>query len=103
MAQPGPPGDRVLRMDLHGADVHVVHSRDPTLLGVKGVLVAETANTIVVVTEQNRLIRIAKAVTIIRISLQNGKAVELKLSALRMRAAERSARKIKKRHYVWDK
>lgn len=90
-------GDRVLRMDLHGAPVEVIRSRDPGLVGVKGILVAETANTIIVVTEKNRALTLPKNVTVVRI-LFGKVAVEISLPALQFRASERSARKIKKRH-----
>lgn len=90
-------GDRVLRMDLHGAPVHVVRSRDPGLVGIKGILVAETANTIIVVTEKDRALTVPKNVAVIRIEF--GKiALEISLPALQFRASERAARKIKKRH-----
>lgn len=91
-------GDRILRMDLHGAPVEVIRSRDPGLIGVKGILVAETANTILVVTEKDRALTIPKNVTVIRI-LFGRIAVEISLQALQFRASERAARKIKKRHF----
>lgn len=90
-------GDRILRMDLHGAPVEVVRSLDPGLVGVTGILVAETARTIIVVTKQNRALTVPKKVSVVRTRI--GKAsVEVSLPALQFRAAERSARKIKKRH-----
>ena len=88
-------GDRVLRMDLHGAIVEVVRSKDPGLVGKKGILVAETANTVLLVTKQDRVITIPKSVAVIRF-VAGKHAVELMLPALTYRASERSARKIKK-------
>lgn len=92
-------GDRLLRMDLHGAVVEVVKATDVGLVGVRGVLVAETANTIILVTEKNRAVTVPKRVAVIRICVA-GKRVEMFLPALCYRASERSARKIKKRHYA---
>ncbi len=88
-------GDRIVRMDLHGAPVEVVRSRDPGLVGVKGILIAETANTILVVTKKDRVLTIPKNITVIRFVVGT-KIVELMLPALAFRASERSARKLKK-------
>lgn len=90
-------GDRVVRMDLHGAIVEVVRSKDPGLVGVNGILVAETCNTIMVVTKADRVITIPKNVAVIRFKIAE-KQVELVLPALAFRSSERSARKLKKRH-----
>lgn len=92
-------GDRVLRMDLHGAPVEVVRSRDPGLVGLSGILVAETANTIIVITKKNRAKTVPKNVAVIRILLKNV-AIEISLPALQFRASERSARKMKKRYFT---
>ncbi len=90
-------GDRVLRMDLHGALVEVVRAKDPSLVGKQGIIVAETANTILVATKKDRVVTIPKSVAVIRFTA--GKhTVELMLPALTYRASERSARKMKKCH-----
>lgn len=91
-------GDRVLRMDLHGAPIEVIRSRDPGLVGVQGILVVETANTVIVVTEQNKAKTIPKNISVIRLRFADV-SVEISLPALQFRASERSARKIKKRHF----
>ncbi|PXF42667.1 Ribonuclease P protein subunit p29 [Gracilariopsis chorda] len=90
-------GDRVLRMDWHGALAHVVRSKDPGLVGATGILVAETANTVVLVTRRNRAITVPKNVSVMQFTVDNH-TVELILPALCFRASERSARKIKKKH-----
>lgn len=89
--------DSVVRMDLHGAPVTVTRARDPSLVGLSGTLVAETANTIIVVTQKDRAITIPKNVSIVNIQFEDV-TVEIFLPALTFRASERSARKIKKRH-----
>lgn len=88
-------GDRVLRMDLHGAQLEVVRSKDPGLVGKKGILVAETANTVLVVMREDRVVTIPKGVAVIRMVV-GSHTVELMLPALAYRASERSARKLKK-------
>lgn len=87
----------MVRMDLHGAYVEVVRARDVGLVGVNGVLVKETANTIVVVTKRDKAITVAKVAAVVRIEVLDLQ-VEVFLAGLRYRAAERSARKIKKRY-----
>lgn len=87
--------ERIVRMDLHGAVVQVVRSKDPGLVGVRGILIAETANTILVVTKADRVITVPKSVAVIRFVVGK-KLVELVLPALMFRASERSVRKLKK-------
>lgn len=91
-------GDRILRMDLHGAPVRVVRSKDPGLVGVEGILIAETANTIIVVVKANRTLTVPKNVSIISVQFEKF-SVELNLQGIRMRASERSAKKIKKKYF----
>lgn len=90
-------GDRILRMDLHGAYIEVIRSRDPGLIGQKGILVAEMANTIIIITEKNAAITIPKRICVIQLAIANA-IVEISLPALLFRSSERSARKFKKRH-----
>jgi ribonuclease P protein subunit POP4 len=90
-------GDRVLRMDLHGAVVEVVRARDPGLVGLRGILIIETANTVLVVTKKNRVLTVPKNAAIIRVDFGE-KSFEIALPMLPYRASERSARKVKKKH-----
>lgn len=93
-------GDRVLRLDLHGAEVAVVRARDPSLVGLCGTVVAETANTIVVVTQKDRAVTVLKAAAVVAFDI-GGAEVELALPQLCVRGSERSAKKFKKRHVPW--
>lgn len=93
-------GDKILRMDWHGAHVEVIRARDPGFVGVNGILIAETARTIIIVTKKDRTITVPKSVAVIRFMLPEA-SVELSLQALQFRASERSARKIKKRHFPY--
>lgn len=92
--------DRVLRMDLHGAHITVVRSLDPGLVDHAGIVVAETANTLMIVTKKDRALTLPKNVTVVRLSFDD-LSVEIFLPALAFRASERSARKIKKRHMAY--
>lgn len=91
-------GDRLLRMDLHGAFVEVSRSLDPGLVGVAGILIVETANTVLVITRRNKLVTVAKSCAFLRFSVGENSSFELALPMIPYRASERSARKIKKRH-----
>lgn len=91
-------GDRLLRMDLHGACVEVSRSLDPGLVGVAGILIVETANTVLVITRRNKLITVSKTCTFLRFAVGDSHSFELALPLVPFRASERSARKVKKRH-----
>lgn len=88
-------GERILRMDLHGAVVEVVRSKDPGLVGKRGILIAETANTILLALKTDRVITVPKSVAVIRLNVGD-QTVEVMLPALTYRSSERSARKMKK-------
>lgn len=88
---------KVLKMDLHGAPVRVDRANDPSLVGIQGILIAETANTVLVATKQDKVVTVPKNITVLHVLLDNLQ-IELYLPALAFRASERSARKIKKRH-----
>lgn len=90
-------GDRMLRMDFHGALVEIVRARDPGLVGVAGILVAETAGTIVVVGKMNRAVTVPKNAAIAAVNVGE-RRFEIALPMLPYRSSERSARKLKKKH-----
>jgi RNase P/RNase MRP subunit p29 len=90
-------GERLVRLDLHGAIVDVTRAKDPGLIGIKGILIVETANTILVITEKNRVVTVQKAAAIITITIAQ-RRYEVALPMLPYRASERSARKFKKKH-----
>lgn len=89
--------DRVIRMDLHGALITVVRSKDPSLIGKTGIIIAETANTVLIITKENRALTLPKNVCVISLEVDSYR-VEIYLPALAFRPSERSARKIKKKH-----
>lgn len=91
-------GDRLLRMDLHGACVEVSRSLDPGLVGVAGILIVETANTVLVITRRNKLVTVTKSCAFLRFSVGIKNSFELALPMIPYRASERSARKVKKKH-----
>lgn len=84
-------------MDLHGALIEVIKASDCGIVGVRGIVVAETANTVVVVTKRDRAIVIPKRVAVVQFMV-GGDAVQLSLRGLAVRASERSAKKFKKKY-----
>jgi RNase P/RNase MRP subunit p29 len=90
-------GERLVRLDWHGAVVEVTRARDPGLIGIKGTLIIETANTILVITEGNRVITVPKSAALVAVSIAD-RRFEIALPMLPYRASERSARKFKKKH-----
>lgn len=104
-------GERLARLDLHGAGVTVVAAADPGLVGVTGVVVAETEGLLRVVTTPGggrpggRVLALAKGVTVVEVAVPDGGGgadvrVRLVMPCLRFRASERSVRKFKRKHVV---
>lgn len=89
--------DRVIRMDLHGALIKVVRSKVSSIVGKTGIVVAETANTLLIVTKEDRALTLPKNVCVIEIEVDDHR-IELYMPALAFRPSERSARKVKKKH-----
>lgn len=92
--------DRVIRMDFHGALVKVIRSRVSSLIGKTGIVVAETANTLLIVTKEDRALTLPKNVCVVEVEV-NDYRIEIYLPALAFRPSERSARKIKKKHMAY--
>lgn len=90
-------GERIIRMDFHGAEIEVRRARDPGLIGLRGILIVERANTVQVVTRKDRLVTIPKNAAVVAIHVLD-KIFEISLPMLPYRASERSARKLKKKH-----
>lgn len=71
-------GERLARLDLHGAGVTVVAAADPGLVGVTGVVVAETEGLLRVVTTPGggrpggRVLALAKGVTVVEVAVPDG-------------------------------
>lgn len=91
-------GDRLLRMDLHGAHVEVVRSLDPGLVGICGILIIETAHTVLVIAKNDRLYTVPKNTAVVRLKIADS-VFEFTLPLIPYRASERSSRKMKKRHF----
>ncbi|MES1909048.1 MAG: hypothetical protein MHM6MM_001860 [Cercozoa sp. M6MM] len=51
---------QVSRLDLHGAELRVIRSKNPTLVGLVGTVLSETRQTVLLVTRANQYKRMAK-------------------------------------------
>jgi len=104
-------GERLARLDLHGAGVTVASSADPGLVGVAGVVVAETEGIVRIVTVAGggrpggRVLALPKGVTVLEVPVPDPEGggdvpVRLVMPCLKFRASERSVRKFKRKHVV---
>jgi ribonuclease P protein subunit POP4 len=85
---------RWLKFDYHGCFFTVVKSRNPSLLGIKGILVKETAKTMQLITCDDKLRVIPKDSTIIGFVWKE-KQILLHTQYLQHRSEDRSVRKYK--------
>jgi len=85
---------RLLKADFHGSIIYVSRSKCPSLIGISGIVLLETANTFKIVTKQNILKVIPKANTIFILQAGNNE-VTLYGNHFCYRAADRAARKFK--------
>lgn len=83
--------------DFHGAFLEVVKSKNPTNVGVKGIVTWEARTSFVMVTPDDRLVIINKAGTVFRVNGIEGKRHHFDIIGSRFmyRTADRSARKFK--------
>lgn len=84
---------RLARGELIGLPVSVVESTDPTLVGVKGVVVDETLNTFLVERDDDKQIHVAKANTVFAFEDLEGQApVRIPGDRIRFRPEDRIKR-----------
>ena len=84
----------VSKMDLHGAFVTVTSSRDPSLIGVSGIVVKESYGALIIVSEDNKVRQINKNYSIIELTI-NEKTFEINLAAIRCKPYQRPTKKWK--------
>lgn len=86
----------VTKMDLHGAPITVISSKDPNLIGFDGLIVKESAGAIIVVSKDNKVKQINKNHTLV--CLHHPKQnYEINLTAIRCRPFQRPTKKFKMR------
>jgi ribonuclease P protein subunit POP4 len=85
----------VIRHELIGLDVLVVHSSNPAQTGISGRIIDETRNMLIIAGERG-VRRIPKRLSIFRITLPDGRMVEVNGSVLVMAPEKRITVQIKK-------
>lgn len=61
----------MLRVDLHGCKITCTASKNPTLIGIEGIVVQETMNTFMVIKETNALVTIPKRDSLFEFKIDN--------------------------------
>ncbi|ORZ32850.1 ribonuclease P protein subunit p29 [Catenaria anguillulae PL171] len=85
---------KLIKADFHGAHMTVTQATCPTLIGISGIVVQETAKTFNLVTQQNVVKSICKQGTVFSVVI--GQMVyHLYGHQLQYRSSERAARKFK--------
>uniref|UniRef100_A0A182KAQ1 Ribonuclease P protein subunit p29 n=1 Tax=Anopheles christyi TaxID=43041 RepID=A0A182KAQ1_9DIPT len=84
----------LLKADYHGAKIHIVRSKQPSVVGMKGIVVLETKGTFKMISKDNKLRTIPKNDSQFEVFLHD-KVVTLFGKHLNARPAERSVKKMK--------
>jgi ribonuclease P protein subunit POP4 len=90
MSDRGDEGKDLARRELVSLEVEVVSSADPTLAGMKGIVVDETKNTFKIRSASGDKV-VPKKITVFRFTLPSGKKVMLAGRALCLRPEDRLA------------
>jgi ribonuclease P protein subunit POP4 len=85
----------ILRHELIGLDVEVVQDRNPSNISIRGRVIDESRNTLVI-QQEGRAKRVAKGTAVFRFRLPDRVVVEVEGSALVGRPEDRVKRKTKR-------
>ena len=85
----------VIRHELIGLDVLVVHASNPAQTGISGRIIDETRNMLIIAAERG-VRKIPKRLSTFRITLPDGRMVEVNGSVLVMAPEKRITMQIKK-------
>ncbi|HWQ65203.1 MAG TPA: ribonuclease P protein component 1 [Methanospirillum sp.] len=85
----------ILFHELIGLDVAVVHASSPSLVGITGLIIDETKNTVMIKTVSGLKMVGKKGITL-RTRIPGGKVVDLDGSALLMAPERRTTMRIRK-------
>uniref|UniRef100_A0A182PC54 Ribonuclease P protein subunit p29 n=1 Tax=Anopheles epiroticus TaxID=199890 RepID=A0A182PC54_9DIPT len=84
----------LLKADYHGAKIHIVRSKQPSVVGMKGIVVLDTKGTFKMVSKDDKLRTIPKNDSQFEV-FTNDKVVTIFGKHLNVRPAERSVKKMK--------
>eukprot|EP00026_Physarum_polycephalum_P017458 Phypoly_transcript_18691.p1 GENE.Phypoly_transcript_18691~~Phypoly_transcript_18691.p1 ORF type:complete len:204 (+),score=36.72 Phypoly_transcript_18691:87-698(+) len=90
---------KLLKADFHGAIITVEKSKCPTVIGMSGILIQETENTMKIVTKEDELKVLPKRGTIFSFNIHN-KRVEIYGNHILYRSSERAVKKFKGRQTI---
>lgn len=85
---------RLIRADFHGAMLVVSASKNPALVGIKGIVIQETKNTFRLITKEDRVVTVSKVGTVFAFESQ-GNLYKLNGSQLAMSPHQRARTKPK--------
>jgi len=85
----------VIRHELIGLKARVVKADDPTIVGFRGMIVDETRNTIILLGRKRRC-KVAKGIAKFRLTLPDGRLVDVDGSRLIARSEDRLKIRVKK-------
>ncbi|ESO05603.1 hypothetical protein HELRODRAFT_77533 [Helobdella robusta] len=87
-------GRRILKADLHGCEIEVCKSKCPSLVGLKGIILIETKNTMNIITRSNEVKKIPKHNCLFSIKVLGFK-ITIFGNNLQFKASERSTKSFK--------
>jgi len=90
---------RLIKADFHGAKITVDRSKCPTLIGITGILIQETENTMKLVTPDDKMKIIPKKGCVFSVNVL-GKKVEIFGNHILYRSSERSVKKFKEKSTI---
>ena len=91
--------ERLLKADLHGSIITVDRSRCPSLVGLTGIVVQETRNTLRLITKQDALKTVPKQNSVFSIEIQ-GYQLTVYGNNFRYKSSERASHKFKSKHTI---
>lgn len=85
---------RLIKCDLHGSELKVVRSKNPTFVGLQGILLRETENMMEIISKDDKIKHVPKKNNVFGLDL-HGNQILIYGSHLKIRSAERSSKKFK--------
>ena len=76
--------------ELIGLKCKIVRSRDPTLIGIEGIVIDETLNTLLIKCNDGRIRRVVKRISTFHFTLPSGEVVEVEGQVICKRPEERT-------------
>ncbi|KAJ1732367.1 RNase P/RNase MRP complex subunit [Coemansia biformis] len=91
---------RLIKADLHGAQMSVVRAKCPNFVGIEGIVAQETKNTFKLITRDDRLVVVPKPRCVFELELPSGVRCLVYGDQFKYRASERASKKFKPRQTI---